>query len=287
MRWTIEGFSQNVLLSLGLDATDAVILRFIADFYLSGRMSKITVNEKVYFWLHYANVIAEIPILKIDKRQLSNKLDYMVEAGIMEKEVVRCGVGSKAYFRFKEETFAALVCSDEYLEVRKKEHVDASVEKAERSELRDLFFRYYKLKALEVRGKEANPVWAAKEASLLKQDSAQFGMGEMIRAMRFFFSDSVTEVSDFTRTKMKAGYSYSVFHGMLGKLMMANGDVTDEPCPECGMWGGHRMECSRRPAPGVSDLASKQEVLKTKDEVASMNISKMFNEAVGKSVMSE
>lgn len=286
MRWTIEGFSQSALLELGLDAVDAVVLRFMADFYLSGRMSKITMNDQEYFWLHYANVIAEIPILRIDKRQLSNKIDYMVEARVLEKEVVRCGNGSKAYFRFVPETFAALVCSDEFIKISKKDKMDTSVEKLERSELKDLFARYYGIKAIEIRGTEAKPMWGAKEATLLKADSAQFGMGEMVRAMKLFFSDSVPEVTEFTRTKMKAGYSYSVFHGMMGKLTMASGSVTSEPCPECGMWSTHRMECSKRKDVVFNSEMLKKEMEQTKEALSEIDISKLFNEAIGQTVIS-
>jgi len=288
MRWTVEGFSQKVLLELGLDATDAVLLRFVADFYLSGRMAKITIDEKEYFWLHYANVLAELPIIKIDKRQLANRLDYMVENGVMEKQIVRCGTGSKAYFRFNEDVFAAMICSDEFLAKEKAIKPEAAViEKVERSELKDLFFRYYGMKAIEIRGTAAKPGWAAKEASLLKQDTGQFGMTEMIRYMRLFFSDSAPEVTEFTRTKMKAGYSYAVFHGMLGKLGMCSVNIKSEPCPECGRWGTHLLDCPRRVEQKINAAIAEQEVADIKEGVAAANISMLFNAAIGRKVLTE
>jgi len=288
MRWTVEGFSQNVLLQLGLDATDAVILRFAADFYLSGKMQKINFDGKEFFWLHYGNVLQELPILRIDKRQLSNKIDYMVSCGIMEKEVVRLGNGSRAYFRFNEEIFASLVCSDEFLKVEKKEKKDEAVEKAERSELKESFLKYYGMKALEVRGQTAVPTWGAKEASLLKGDTAQFGVGEMVRSMRLFFSDSVQEVAEFTRLKTKAGYSYTVFHGMLNKLTMAAGEVTTEPCDECGVWGKHRHGCSKiEKLREENQKLRREEEAQIKSELADVNIADMFNQAIGKKVIKE
>jgi len=286
MRWTVEGFSQKVLLELGLDAVDAVLLRFVADFYLSGRMAKITIDEKEYFWLHYANILSELPIVKIDKRQLANKLDYMVDNGVMEKQVIRCGTGSKAYFRFNEDVFAAMVCSDEFLNKEKLiKPENAAIEKVERSELKDIFFRYYGMKAVEIRGTTAKAMWGAKEASLLKADTAQLGMSEITRCMKLFFSDAVPEVVEFTRTKMKAGYSYSVFHGMLGKLGMSGITVKNEPCPDCGRWGSHLPDCPRCAEQRISKAVEDKEVASIKEGVASANISALFNAAVGKKVL--
>lgn len=85
---------------------------------------------------------------------------------------------------------------------------------------------------------------------------------------------------------MKAGYSYSVFHGMMGKLTMASGSVTSEPCPECGMWSTHRMECSKRKDVVFNSEMLKKEMEQTKEALSEIDISKLFNEAIGQTVIS-
>jgi hypothetical protein len=45
VKYTIEGFQQSVLVGWGLDATDAIILRYLVDFYHSGRiMAKLGIK---------------------------------------------------------------------------------------------------------------------------------------------------------------------------------------------------------------------------------------------------
>ncbi len=62
MKYTIEGFSQEKLVELNLDLTDAVILRWFVDLKDSGKMySEIKENDK-YYWLKYDAVIEDLPI---------------------------------------------------------------------------------------------------------------------------------------------------------------------------------------------------------------------------------
>lgn len=282
MRWTIEGFSQKRLVGLGLDAIDAVLLRFVADFYLSGKMQKVIMGDQEYFWLCYSHVLSELPILGIEKRQLSNRMDKLVEAGVMKKEVVRSGIGTRAYIRFDEEIFAALVSDNEFITKEKslKPEIDV-MEKLERRELKDMFFRYYEAKAKELRGTAVKPLWGAKEASLLKADSDQLGVPDTIRCMKLFFSDHVQEVKEFTRTKNKAGYSYAVFHGMLQRLSIAHGNMEGEPCTECGGWQ-HLPGCSSRTVIQSCRDKEMEEALEARGELAEMDIAGMFDTAVKK-----
>ena len=118
-----------------------------------------------------------------------------------------------------------------------------------RKEVRSLFFERYKEKAKEIKGsdktadgREIAPVWSGKEATLLKSDIEQYGPRTMADYIELFFSDKVKEVKEFCRVKEKAGYSYSVFHGMLGKLALATETIPSK-CSECGQRGGHAPTC--------------------------------------------
>ena len=99
MKYTIEGFSQEHLVKLGLDATDAVILRYIVDFYSTGKMVKISYESEEYFWLKYDALIDELPIIKItNKVALARRLGKFVECGLMKKMVYK-HAGAFTYFR--------------------------------------------------------------------------------------------------------------------------------------------------------------------------------------------
>jgi len=109
MKYTIEGLSQSVLLDLGLDCVDAVIIRWMMDFYHSGRMSKVNfqgIGE--FFWMNYATAIKELPIIGIEsKRAFAKRLDRMVECGLLYKHVVMQG-GTYTYFAFSPEKIDSL-----------------------------------------------------------------------------------------------------------------------------------------------------------------------------------
>ena len=65
MKYTVEGFNQKVMLEMGFDCIDAVILRFIVDFWHSNKMTKIFNEGKEFLWIKYSNIINQIPIINI------------------------------------------------------------------------------------------------------------------------------------------------------------------------------------------------------------------------------
>jgi len=108
MKHTIEGFSQKTLVEYGLDVIDAVILRWITDFYNTGRMKTRKVNGKEYFWINYQTIINDLPILKIDnRRSLARRIDKLVDCGILEKFIDK-DQGNLTYFRFVKEKYYQL-----------------------------------------------------------------------------------------------------------------------------------------------------------------------------------
>ncbi len=110
MKYTIEGLQQKVLLEYRCDAEDAVILRFVIDFFNSGAMKIIEDDDgEVYFWVHYDTIITEIPIIGIKKQALRDRFDKYVEAGLMKKKVVKNNKGSYTYFGFNKLKYEAMV----------------------------------------------------------------------------------------------------------------------------------------------------------------------------------
>lgn len=144
MKYTIEGLQQGVLLDLAyqeynkkkkqkiikhpIDISDAVILRFVIDFYSTGKMTEIQINGKTYFWVNYKTVIKELPLLKIKEMHgIANRFRKYEKVGLLKKEIVYEKEGQKGtftFFRFTEkladllftpETKSSDPCNDNFI----------------------------------------------------------------------------------------------------------------------------------------------------------------------------
>jgi hypothetical protein len=126
---------------------------------------------------------------------------------------------------------------------------DASHHRNNRKVLRDLYNKRYNQKSMEMTGRAENedgklilPRWDAKTNSLLKLDYEEHGFNTMQRYIELFFSDQVEAVANFTNKVNKAGYSYSVFHSMIPKMVIFKGKP-NKPCEFCGKRNGHSASC--------------------------------------------
>lgn len=100
MKYTIDGFDQKTLCDMGLDIVDTKLLRYIVDFYHSGSMAKVIVDDVEYFWVKYGAVIKELPILNIQSKvAIARRFDKLVACGLLEKVVHKQG-GTYTCFRF-------------------------------------------------------------------------------------------------------------------------------------------------------------------------------------------
>lgn len=103
MKWVIEGFSQEYAMTLKkvvptkgskdklikIDCTDLVILRWFVDFYPN--MRKMTVDGKEYAWLAHNKMLADLPLLDISKRACIERMQKLVEFGILEYKLIKEG----------------------------------------------------------------------------------------------------------------------------------------------------------------------------------------------------
>lgn len=124
MKYTICGFQQSELISLGLDHTDALILRYIFDFFSTDKMCQKVENNKIWFWFSYGTICEEMPILGIKtNRHIAKIMRKWEEVNLIEKMVVRgedCYMlkgkkcsrrGVYTYFSFNPELLTRLVSS--------------------------------------------------------------------------------------------------------------------------------------------------------------------------------
>lgn len=110
MKVSIEGFNQKYILSLKkeveeetktktikIDCTDLVILRWFVDFY--PKMEKRNEEGVEYAWVSYNKIIEDLPIIDISKRALSERLQKLVEFGILKYKLIKKG-GTFTYYTF-------------------------------------------------------------------------------------------------------------------------------------------------------------------------------------------
>lgn len=104
MKYTVMGFSQKAVIDLNaaglkIDVADLAILRWLVDFSHTEKMVKVFENERVYYWVNYQSVLDDLPILNIGRRMLSNRMQKMVDAGILCSSLKKTG-GTFTYYGF-------------------------------------------------------------------------------------------------------------------------------------------------------------------------------------------
>jgi len=113
MKYTIEGFSQEKLIEFGLDAIDAIILRWLVDFSQTGQMKEKTIKGKRFFWINYQTILDELPILGIKSKDgLSKRINKLIKVHILEKYIDK-KAGNFTYFRIIGEHFSLLITSSQ------------------------------------------------------------------------------------------------------------------------------------------------------------------------------
>ena len=90
MKFTVNGFQQKEIVRLGLDHTDALILRYIVDFFHNGGMYQRVDDNKVWFWFSYANIPRDLPCIGIKtEKHIAAIMRKWIKAGIIEKKVIK------------------------------------------------------------------------------------------------------------------------------------------------------------------------------------------------------
>ena len=91
MKFTLLDFSQQGLVSLGLDIIDAMILRYFIDFKATNKMKMEQVDGCTYFWIRYDAVLKELPILNIKKCTVQARFFKLRDAGVLTHYVKKLG----------------------------------------------------------------------------------------------------------------------------------------------------------------------------------------------------
>ena len=92
----IRGVEKQV--EIKLDLQDLLILKQIADFPNRKAITKVIIQDEIFFWVSYKQLIEELPILDIGKQALSDRLDKMSKLGLLKRTFQTIGGNSNMTF---------------------------------------------------------------------------------------------------------------------------------------------------------------------------------------------
>lgn len=93
------GYPQRILKEYGLTLDEVMILRHFLDFVNTGKMKKVEIEGKTFYWITYKKIIEDLPILNIkSNKSVGNKLNKLVEVGFLEKYIDKTRSGTWTYF---------------------------------------------------------------------------------------------------------------------------------------------------------------------------------------------
>lgn len=101
MKHTIMGFQQEKLIELGLDLVDATILRYFIDYKNTDIMVSEVVEDKVYYWVDYDNVLKELPMLGLQRRAIMKRFLKLRDAKVLTHYTKKSG-GTYSFFGINE-----------------------------------------------------------------------------------------------------------------------------------------------------------------------------------------
>lgn len=89
MKEKILGFPQKRALELGLDVTDLILYDIVAHSHKNAKLEKLECDGKTYTRIKYDSLIEFLPILRLKKRALGNRLAKLCEVGLIEKHTTK------------------------------------------------------------------------------------------------------------------------------------------------------------------------------------------------------
>lgn len=100
MKFSIHGFYQPRAVELGLTNDDLLVLRWFVDFAGTNKMKTIIETDGIYYWINYATILEDLPVLNISKVTLKRKhFDKLCEAKVLKHKHIKQG-GSFSYYAY-------------------------------------------------------------------------------------------------------------------------------------------------------------------------------------------
>lgn len=111
MKTTIFGFDQQRLLSIGVDTTDIILLKWVLDATGSTKMQHIEEEGRIFVWASHNKVLSDYPILNIKKDMLSKRFSKLVNIGLLDRKMKKNLSGMKVFYG-RTELFDSLLYSE-------------------------------------------------------------------------------------------------------------------------------------------------------------------------------
>lgn len=100
MKFSIHGFFQPRAVELGLTNDDLLVLRWFVDFAGTNKMKTIIESDGIYYWINYATILEDLPVLNISKVTLKRKhFDKLCETQVLKHKHIKQG-GSFSYYAY-------------------------------------------------------------------------------------------------------------------------------------------------------------------------------------------
>lgn len=119
MKYSILGFSQEKIIELGLDLSDALLLRYFVDFKDTGKMLKEEMDGRSYYWVKYEHIKEYLPVLQVSSDRIYRKLKNLAKIGVLEHKTVR-NHGTYSYYALGKR-YLELIDSEIYSKGSKEE----------------------------------------------------------------------------------------------------------------------------------------------------------------------
>ena len=99
MKYCVQGFYQPRAVELGLTNDDLLVLRWFVDFTGTKKMKTIVIEEKVFYWVNYKTVLADLPVLKMSVQTLrKSRFGNLHKATVLIRTHLKDGGGTHSYY---------------------------------------------------------------------------------------------------------------------------------------------------------------------------------------------
>ena len=85
MRDYIFGFKHRALLDFKISIKEALVLRYLLDFFDSGNAFSKRIENKTYYLIYNSKVVADLPILDVQERQVFNMIKSLEGKGVLKR----------------------------------------------------------------------------------------------------------------------------------------------------------------------------------------------------------
>lgn len=115
------GSNQRRAVELKLDFKDLAIIEWMQSFW--PKMKKRIIDGKEFAWVNYTSLLADYPLMEIkSKRALYDRMQNLVEIGLLEHRGIKDKTGSFSYYRITEKIIELI--DDEYSRGGMKQNSD-------------------------------------------------------------------------------------------------------------------------------------------------------------------